>query len=140
MSLHDQILEADDIETEAVEMGEFTGWPGKVWIKGLEGTERDSYESSLRIFRGDEAIPDLVNMRAKLVVRTLVEEDGTRVFTDEEDGIVGRKSAKALDKLFDVAARLSALSKADVEELAKNSEAAPSGDSTSSLPSDSAAL
>jgi len=130
--MRDQILDADDIVTEVVDMSEFTGWPEKVWVKALEGTERDSYESSMRIIRGEEMIPDLANIRAKLVVRTLVEEGGTRIFTDDDDGPVGRKSAKALDRLFDVATRLSGLSKEDVKELAKNSAAAPSGDSISS--------
>ena len=43
----------------------------------------------------------------------------------------GLKSAAALDRLFDKARHLSGLDEGDVEELAGNSDAAQSGDSTS---------
>lgn len=144
----DDILKAQDIETEEVEVPE---WQGTVLVRALSGRERDAYELSCiqerpllgpdgKPVRGQtESVKNWANARAKLVVRCLVDDDGNRLFADGEAGALGEKSAAAIDRLFDVATRLSRLSEADVEELAGNSEAAPGGDSPSSSPANSAA-
>jgi len=44
---------------------------------------------------------------------------------------LGEKSAAALERVFDVARKLSGLSEDDVEELAGDFDDAPNGDSTS---------
>ena len=43
---------------------------------------------------------------------------------------MGKKGAKALDRVFSVAQKINGISDGDVEELAKNSGIAQSGDST----------
>jgi hypothetical protein len=53
---------------------------------------------------------------------TIVDEEGNRLFSDADVKLLGQKSAAALDKLFEVAQKLSGLKDEDVEELAKNSE------------------
>ncbi len=74
---------------------------------------------------------NLQNIRAKLVALTVVDEQGNRIFKDEDVKWLGNKSAAALDRIFEVAQRLSGLRDEDVEELAKNSESDLSDDSTS---------
>lgn len=142
----DDILKAEDLETEVVPVPE---WGGDVRVKGLTGEERDSYEAACmqerpaydakgKQVRGrTEMARNLANVRAKLVVRSVVNDEGERLFTDHDTGLLGQKSAAALDRVFEVAARLSRLSEEDVEDLAGNSDAAQSGDSASSSPENS---
>lgn len=125
----DDILKADDLETQELEVPE---WGGTVLVRALSGKERDAYEASLVQFRGNERLPQLANMRAKLVVRCIVDDQGQRLFTDQDANALGQKSAHALNRVFEVAAELSGLSEEDIEELAGNSDADPSGASTSS--------
>lgn len=130
----DQILEADDLETREVAVPE---WGGEVIVKALSGEERDAFELSLKQIRGDKMEPNLANARAKLVARCIVDEDGTRLFSNSDIKALGKKSAAALERVFEVAAELSGLQDGDVEEMVKNSEAAQSGDSTSTSPENS---
>lgn len=144
--IRELILEADDASSEDVPCPEWahSGWDGTVKVRGLTGAERDAFEAScqqLRKHRNDrgkevrEAVPVLDNVRAKLLVKCALDpDDGTRLFTDQDANALGEKSGKVLDRLYEVAARLSGLSDEDLEDLAGNSEAGRSGDSPSSLP------
>ena len=121
----EQILKSPDLKTETVKMPE---WGGKVIIKAMTGTQRDAFEQSIAI---DGKI-DLNNIRAKLCALTIVDETGTRVFSDADIAALGAKSAKALDRVFSHSQKLSGISPDDVKELEKNSGAVQSGDSASS--------
>lgn len=114
-----QILDADDRRTERVEVPE---WGGSVLIRGLSGTDRDDFESSLLIRNGKKRDVSTHNVRSKLLVRCLVDAAGQPLFSIEDIQRLGMKSAAALTRCFEVAQRLSGLSEQDVEELAKNSE------------------
>lgn len=114
----DDILKADDIVTESVEVRE---WGGVVKVRGLTGVERDDWEVSIVESRGrGNRKMNLQNMRARLVVRCVIDADGKRMFGDADAGALGAKSAAALSKLYDVAARLSGISSEDEEELAES--------------------
>jgi hypothetical protein len=115
----DQILEADDLKTEEIEVPE---WKGSVVVRELRGRERDAFEEgSLDKQRNLK----MTNMRARLVALSVVDEDGKRMFTAKEAELLGDKSATALNKLFEVSCRLSGITDSDVDELEKNSEAVP---------------
>jgi len=120
----DQILKAKDVKFVDVDVPE---WGGVVFIKTLTGTERDAFEES--IIRDGKA--NLTNIRAKLCVRTIVNEKGERLFADNDIAVLGAKSAKALDRIFAAAQKLNGITAEDIEELEKNSEAGQSEDSTS---------
>lgn len=128
MLSRDDILKADDIETREVEVPQ---WGGTVLVRALTGKERDSYEASCMQQRGKETVRNLNNVRAKLVVRSLVDEEGNRIFTDQDANELGKKSAAALDQLFEVAAELSRLTEEDVDDLAGKSGPDPDEDSIS---------
>ena len=113
----DAILKAHDLPTEVVEIPE---WNGAVIVRGLTGAERDAFEQSIVEQRGKNTRMNLRNIRAKLVALTVVDENGNRVFSDEDAEALGKKSAAALDRIFAVAQRLSGLRPEDVEELAGN--------------------
>ncbi len=122
------ILAVQDIVREEVEAPE---WGGSVLVWGLTGTERDRYEAALTEQRGKRMRANLQNARARLVAMAVRDENGKRLFSDAEIPALGGKSGKVLDRLFDVAARLSGLNVGDVEELAGNSSGGQSDDSGS---------
>ena len=124
----DEILQVQDLPTEQVHVPE---WGGDVLVRALTGAERDMFEQSIVEQRGRNTRMNLRNIRAKLVALTVVDEQGNRIFKDEDVKWLGNKSAAALDRIFEVAQRLSGLRDEDVEELAKNSESDLSDDSTS---------
>jgi len=114
MSLRDKILSAQDAEMKKVHVPE---WGCDVWIRAMSGADRDKWEQSLTNNKGET---DITNARAKLVVFTVVDEKGDRIFSDEDILLVGQKSAKVLTRLSNVATKLNGLTSDDVEEARKN--------------------
>ena len=119
----EQILKADDLLRELVHCPE---WGGDVWVRTLTGVERDKFEADSINRRGKNIETNMENIRARLVALSVVGEKNERLFTEADAVELGKKSARALDRIFAVAQRLSGLSAEDVEELAKNSDATPS--------------
>lgn len=117
----EQIL-ATKPATEVVPVPE---WGGEVIVADMGGTARDRFE---RFCLDNKS---LVGIRAVLAAATIVDERGELLFTPDQLDALGKKSGAALDRVYEVASRLNKLSQKDVEELEKNSEAAPSGGSTS---------
>lgn len=114
----DQILGANDLKTEEVEVPE---WGGTVVVSMMSGAARDAYEASLWEVRGEQMIPRRDNQRAKLVAASVVDENGDLMFTAKDVVALGRKSTAALDRVADAARRLNRVSAEDIEELAGNS-------------------
>ena len=107
----DDILGRDDRRTEEVAVPE---WSGSVLVRGMTGRERDEFEASLDQQRGGQYVRDYANVRARVLVKCMVNEQGERVFTDQDANALGEQSAAALDRIYDVAARLSGLRGEDV--------------------------
>lgn len=113
----DAILAAGDLQFEDVDVPE---WKGKVRVRGMTGAERDAWETALLEGRGDDKKKNERNVRATLVSLTVVDEQGQRLFTEADIAALGRKSVKALQRVYNVAQRLSRISEEDVKELAGN--------------------
>jgi len=113
----DQIFSVQDLLIEEVEVPE---WGGTVFVRGMTGTERDSFESSVVDIRGSSQKVNMINLRAKLVSLSVCDEQGNRIFNDSDVIELGKKSAIALQRIFDVAQRLSGLSKEEMKTLEKN--------------------
>lgn len=113
----EQILASEDIETEEVDVPE---WGGMVRVRGLNGQQRDRFEASLMERRGKRMVPNTENIRAKMVAWSVVDEKGERVFTEGDVWTLGEKSVAALNRIYEVASRLSGMTDEDVEELAEN--------------------
>jgi hypothetical protein len=128
MLSREEILRADDLTRERLEVPE---WGGALTVRAMTGAERDAFESAILTRRGQTFDVNMRNVRAKLAAWTVVDEAGARLFTEADVEQLSQKSAAALQRVFDVASRLSGLSRADVEELAKNSTAGQNGDSGS---------
>jgi hypothetical protein len=114
----DAILAAASLKTEEVDVPE---WGGIVLVRELRGRERDEWEASLAVQRGKQMVPDVANMRAKLVARCVVNSDLEPVFSQPDVNALGELSAAALDRVFETASRLSGLSEADLEVASGNS-------------------
>lgn len=110
----DAILGVKDITKEKVHV---ESWGGDVYVQGMSGTERDAFESSIL---GKDGKMTTENIRAKLLVRTIVDKEGNRIFSDGDIEVLGKKSAKAIDLLFEKSQKLNRLSDEDIEDLAKN--------------------
>lgn len=123
----DEVRTAEDLKREVVEVPE---WGGAVIVRALTAQELDEFKSSNLIRTGDKYEANLVNGRARLVVRALVNEDGSRMFTDADAEELGKKSSTAIHRLYAAAARLTPLNEEAEEAIAKNSPAAQ-GDSSS---------
>lgn len=131
----DEILTSDDIKEKWVEVPE---WGGSVLIRGLDGVGRDAFERSIIQGKGEDREVVWINMRAKLVQRTAIDPvDRLMLFSEQDVMALGRKSGAALQKCFEVAARLSGITSEDQKKLVDNLEAAGSGDSPSDSPSPS---
>lgn len=124
----DEILSADVLASERVKVPE---WGGEVMVRELTGAERDDWESSIVSTDGRNVKVNSANLRAKLVAMSVVDEDGKRMFSDKDASKLGRLSAAALDRVVDVAKRLSRIADGDVEELGNGSGTTRSGDSAS---------
>lgn len=124
------ILAVEDAVSETVPVPE---WGGDVIVRGMSGTERDAFEASIR----PKGVLDLRNARAKLLVRVLVNENGTRLFGEKEAGLLGKRNAAILERLYDVAARLSGMSDTEQEEMEGNSGEEPTETDGSDSPSSS---
>ena len=109
-----EILSAHDLKTEDVSVPE---WGGDVRVRTITGSERDAFEGGLV---GEGGQRNLSNLRARLLSLAIVDENGSRLFSENDAAILGGKSSAALDRLFDVAQRLNGIGQAAEAAIAKN--------------------
>lgn len=110
----DAILGAQDLQTQDVEVPE---WGGSVRVRMLSGAERDAYG---RMLIGADGKPSMDGYRAKLLALCIVGEDGQPLFTPDDVNALERKSAGALERVYQVAESLNALGAKAVETAAGN--------------------
>lgn len=99
-------------------------WGGSVMVRCLSGAERDKLEVEWESTRR-------VNFRARLVAYATCDDQGKPLFLPNDIPSLGQQPASALSRICDVAFRLNAFTRADVEELEKNSGTDPSAASSS---------
>ena len=113
------IIQCDDKKLEPVDVPE---WGGTVWIRTMTASERDAFEQEFVDLRqGKTRSGTVANVRAKFAARVLCDQHGVRLFEDKDITELGRKSASALDRVFDAGMKLNGFSQRDVQELAGNS-------------------
>jgi hypothetical protein len=130
------ILAASDLTTQTVEVPE---WGGAVIVRSMTGAQRDAYEATL-MTRGDDGklSVNTDNMRAKLLLCTLVDEQGNPLFTADDLTALAGKSAGAIERLSVIAQTLNGLNRSAVDDAAKNSVSGQSDTSVSGSPQPSA--
>lgn len=113
MLSRDQILSASDLTFEEVNVPE---WGGKVRVRTLTAGERDKFEALMF----SKEPQDRGDYRATLVALCAVDENGNRIFEDKDVPELSKKSAKAVNRVYNAATRVNLLSVDDQKELEKN--------------------
>lgn len=111
MLSRDSILSAKDFDYKDIEVPE---WGGTVRLRGLSAAERDNFEANLA------QTQDLSNLRSRLVVLALIDEEGNRLFKDSEAKALGEKNALVIMRLFEIVRDLSGMSDEDLQEAQGN--------------------
>lgn len=123
MLTREQILSKTQLRIQKVHIDE---WEGDVYVRCLTGAERDQFEEAQLIRQKDKKRGttsfdlELTNVRARLVVLGVCDENGLRTFRDEDVDAISKLSSGALSYLYNVIASLSGITDEDVEDLIKN--------------------
>lgn len=112
----DAILSIADSDAVQLHVPE---WRGNVYVKPMTGVERDRFEAEIQRRRKGEEI-NTEGLKAWLVCLVTTDAAGKALFKPEDAAALQKKSAVALNRIYEVAARLSGLSDQDVDELAGN--------------------
>jgi hypothetical protein len=94
-----------------------------IWIQGLTGKQRDTWETGLLRGRGKRRRVDSTNIRARLAVQCIVasDTDRTRVYSDDDASQLGNLPSPVLGVIYEACQRLSDTSDADLDELEQSS-------------------
>ena len=114
IATRDAILSANDLKTQDVDVPE---WGVSVRVSTLTGTARDALSKAMV---GADGQIDSSQYRERMVAACVVGEDGKPLFSADDVGILGTKSAIALQRVFTVAESLNAISAQAVETAEKN--------------------
>lgn len=115
----DQVLAyvGKPLRVETVKVPE---WGGELLVREWSGEERDAFEMSFVLPDGTKDPEATKNLRAKLVARSVVDDQGHHQFHENDVDQLGTLSAKALDRVFNRARKLHGMTADDVAELEKN--------------------
>lgn len=113
----EQILGADDIKTELVNVPE---WGGEVRVRVLPGSMRALWVSDCMKRSRPDGTVDTGNMRETLCAMCIVGDDGAQLFHLGDLEALSKKSSVALERVFRAAQRINALRDEDMERLEKN--------------------
>jgi len=119
MLTKDQILSSKDLKRETVNIPE---WGGDVLIRELTGRQRDILEGlfASRVNPKTGAVVSTKDLRAKMVIMSVIDENGEYLFTDRDTEAVSGKSAKALDRIVEAVQKMNGLAEDSIEEAEGN--------------------
>lgn len=121
------ILDADDIRSEYVEVPE---WGGTVKVVGLTGEQRNKVGALMRVEAKKTSEDDaLAFFQMRIVAAAMVDEDGKRLFSQNDVVKLAKKSAGAIQRVYEVAAKLAGIGDDALEEAKADLKATPSDDS-----------
>ena len=127
MLTKDAILGSEDIKRVKVSVPE---WGGHVWVRGLNGLERDDYEQRA-LDRKDGDKMAMRAWRARMAASTVVDDKGKSLFKPTDCDALAQKNASALDRIVDAALELSGLGVSAADDAEKNSDSGQNGKATS---------
>ncbi|QDU62172.1 Phage tail assembly chaperone [Planctomycetes bacterium Pan216] len=117
----DQILGAEDLARESVDVPE---WGGQVFVRMMSGEERDEFDQALVAkasgTNANNLKVDVREMRARLCSLTICDEKGQLLFSRADVAALGKKSGAALQRVFDAAQKLNKINGDAVKSLEKN--------------------
>lgn len=99
-------------------------WGGDVYFRTISGLERDQFEDAY-------SEQKMKAFRARFLVLTISDENGDRLFADNEVEALGQKSSVVINRLFDEAWQHNAFTQEAVDALGEGSASDQSEGSTS---------
>lgn len=111
MSLRDQISSVKDYKLEPVKVPE---WDTTVYLREITVAERSKLLAKFETPRTES------DAYAHILLHSLCDENGTRVFSDDEFDTLASKNAKVIDRLSKQALKLNAINAEAVEDAKKN--------------------
>lgn len=109
-----QILASEDLPTEIVPVPE---WGGEVKIRVIAANAKDEWEQAVMAMKESKRWG---GFRALLISYSIIDEDGKPMFSKSEVEELGKKSAVAIDRVYDAVRKLNLFDKAELEKLEKN--------------------
>jgi hypothetical protein len=88
-------------------------WGGDVCLREITAGQRDQWDA-WQI--ENEGAARYANIRARLLVLTICDEQGVRLFADNDIAVVSGLPAMSIDKLWDASCKLVGLRPEDVEK------------------------
>lgn len=107
-------LKRKTVEVQIAELG------GAVRLQELTGAEMSEWQGKITAQRLENRKVQMKNRDAQLICLCLVDENGQRLFDDDEAAGIGEWGASVVKKLFDECAKLNGLTKEEAEDLEKN--------------------
>lgn len=131
----DQIMAADDLQTEWVPIPEWA--PRDVpnadayglFVRSLNGKERADWQQASILGNGKNATVNFQQTTVSLVVLACVDGAGKPVFTKAQANDLRRKNSAILERISDVAMRLSGIGDEEMATVSGNSTASQDDDS-----------
>lgn len=128
------IFEMDDLATKIITV---PGWkdskgnPGQVKIKSLQAFEIDNFNTKQMELSDDKSA--LFNYKARYISMCIVDDSGKKMFGEIDAQLLGRKSNKALDFIFEECMKLNKQTSEDIKELEKKLPKIEAKDSSTNL-------
>ena len=101
-------------------------WGGSLWVQEMTGEQRDRFDRWVT-----EKADGVGGFRVRVLIATVVDEEGIPLFSDLDIPDLNKKSGKAVAKLSDKGMELSGMTEGAKEVEIKNSEAVLKEDSSS---------
>lgn len=98
------ILAASDIEVAEIEIPQ---WGGTIHVKGMNGRQRGIFETSAVRFVRENKADAMSGMREQIAAWCICDENGKRLFSDDDAAKLGEKSGEALDLILEKVLQLS---------------------------------
>jgi len=125
MLTREQIQRADDKRLEPVPCPE---WGGSLYVRNLSGEELSLWHDEMdkRKTGKQRRLASSRGLKGRLIVLAACDAEGRQVFSAEDADWLETKNAAVLNRLWEAACKLSGLGEDEQEQIAKNSDAAPS--------------
>lgn len=117
MNIKDKILAANDTIGKSFFVEE---WDVTVNLKRMTVAETMSFQQTISSGNDDDNTSGLRNMVA-FIATCMCDENGHRIFNDDEYHLIDSRSTEVVQRIFDEAAKLNGMGKDDDGEEAKKS-------------------
>lgn len=97
-------------------------WGGTVYVRVMNGAQRDEWDKWLMERRSEDGskLEDPTGFRARLVISTLCDSDGSLLLEPGDLESLQNQTASIIAIVFDEAMRVNGLSEDEEEEIEKN--------------------